>query len=93
MPHTCPNCRIGTLRHDRATYAAWHGEQFVVVPSAPVTLCDVCGERLYDMRALEQVLLLIGPRSLESDADGTVDVQRGAEALPSSATSRNRRRV
>ena len=90
---TCINCRIGTLSRKTATYAAWHGDQFVIAPAMPTWLCDVCGERTYDQFALDQLLLLIGPVSPLPDASDAVDAHRGLDPSSTTDTPPTRRRV
>jgi len=89
---TCSVCRIGTLRRKRGAYAAWHGDQFVVVPTAFVGLCDVCGERVYDQDALDQLSLLAGQNAPPPDANGAARTQRGSD-LSLEETTRTRRRA
>jgi len=90
--HTCSVCRIGTLRRRQGTYAAWRGDQFVVVPSTPVWMCDVCGERLYDQDALDQLSLLIGQNTPSPDTNSATHAQRGSDAS-ADETTRTRRRA
>lgn len=56
----CLNCRVGTLRLTRATYAQWHGQQLVLVPNVLARKCDVCGDFAYEDEALTRVELLLG---------------------------------
>ena len=44
----CLNCRIGTLRRGKATYAQWLDDQLVLVPNVSAWQCDVCGDFAYD---------------------------------------------
>ena len=90
---TCANCHIGTLQRKAGTYAAWHGDQFVVIPGTPIWVCDVCGERTYDLTTLDQLLPLIGlPASLDAGA-GSAGPQRSADMHPPFTTDRTRRRA
>jgi YgiT-type zinc finger domain-containing protein len=90
---TCPTCRVGTLRQRTATYAARHGDEFVVLPGAPAWVCDVCGERTFDEAALEQLLPLIGPPASTPGADDAVGAQRSADLPSSLDATRTRRRA
>ena len=38
------------LRH--ITYFTWLGEELITVPSFPAWICDMCGKREYDERAI-----------------------------------------
>ena len=92
--HTCATCHIGTLHLNKATYAAWHADQFVVVPALPTWVCDVCGERTYDDAALDQLLSLIGPASPRPGFDDEdADIRRQSDLPPSLANDRTRRRA
>jgi YgiT-type zinc finger domain-containing protein len=92
-PRTCSSCRIGTLRRKAATYAAWHGDQFVVVPSTPVWTCDVCGERTYDQGVIDHLPLLVGQESPLPDADRAAGAHHKSDRAPADETTRSRRRA
>ena len=90
---TCANCHIGTLQRKTGTYAAWHGDQWIVMPGTPIWVCDVCGERTYDLKTLDQLLPLIGlPASPNADADAA-GPQRSADVQPPFTNARTRRRA
>jgi len=91
--HTCANCHIGTLQRRRGAYAAWHGDQFVVISGTPIWACDVCGERTYDVHVLDQLLPLIGLPASPGQAAGSTGRQRSADAQPPFANDRTRRRA
>ena len=91
--HSCTNCHIGTLQRQAATYAAWHGDEFVVVPAAPAWVCDVCGERTFDLDALDALLPLIGPASPLADADEPTGAHRNPDQPPYPGANRTRRRA
>jgi len=59
----CDGCHIGSLQACRATYARWHGGQFVIVPGVPAWRCDFCGDTFYDIEALTRLVMLLGPES------------------------------
>ena len=50
--YSCPSCGGGrrTLRH--LTYFAWLRNQLITVPNFPAWVCDLCGSRDYDGRAV-----------------------------------------
>lgn len=56
----CLNCRIGTLRRGKATYAQWIGDNLVLVPGVSAWQCDVCGDFAYEDEVLARVELLLG---------------------------------
>lgn len=59
----CPICRIGRLRHRTMAYIEWFDRHLLIADKMPVQICDVCGERIYDDLAFEnlQHLLWSGP--------------------------------
>jgi YgiT-type zinc finger domain-containing protein len=91
--HTCSNCHIGTLQRKMGTYAARHAEQFVVIPSLPIWICDVCGERTYDGVVLNQLLPLIGLPMTMADQSSAAGLHPSADAPPSFTSERTRRRA
>jgi YgiT-type zinc finger domain-containing protein len=55
----CPNCHIGRLHHRQITYVQWYGEELLVVNKMPAMVCDVCGEGIYDDKAVEHLHQLL----------------------------------
>lgn len=47
------------LRH--ITYFTWLGEELITVPHFPAWICDVCGIREYDERAISWLTMLLSP--------------------------------
>ncbi|MBN1146253.1 MAG: YgiT-type zinc finger protein [Anaerolineales bacterium] len=48
----CTECQTGVLRMQYLTYFTWLNEELVTVPNFPAWVCDVCGRREYDRRAI-----------------------------------------
>jgi YgiT-type zinc finger domain-containing protein len=48
----CPDCLTGRQRKKYLTYFTWFQEQLITVPDFPSWVCDVCGMREYDARAI-----------------------------------------
>jgi len=48
----CPECQTGVLHMQYLTYFTWLNEELVTVPNFPAWVCDVCGRREYDNRAI-----------------------------------------
>jgi YgiT-type zinc finger domain-containing protein len=40
-------------------YIEWHGENLLVANHMPAEVCDVCGERVYDDEAIENLQRLL----------------------------------
>jgi YgiT-type zinc finger domain-containing protein len=51
------------MHRDFVTYFTWIGDELITVPDFPCWVCDVCGRREYDMRALNQLSLLLNPNA------------------------------
>ncbi|HJW91287.1 MAG TPA: YgiT-type zinc finger protein [Anaerolineales bacterium] len=57
----CPECPAGVMRLSYITYFTWlHGE-LVTVPNFPAWICDVCGRREFDPRAVTWLNTLLNP--------------------------------
>lgn len=65
----CTNCYIGKLHSRTAAYAAWHGDQFIVVSNSSTWECDVCGERAYDDAVYKKLMPLVGPPAQMPDGN------------------------
>ncbi len=59
----CPECHAGVYRLEYLTYFTWLNEQLVTVPNFPSWVCDVCGRREYDARAISWLNTLLSPNT------------------------------
>lgn len=57
----CPECHSGLLRLRYITYFTWLHEELITVPNFPAWVCDVCGRREYDPRAVSWLNTLLNP--------------------------------
>ena len=48
----CMECQTGMMHLQYLTYFTWLHEELVTVPNFPAWVCDVCGRREYDERAV-----------------------------------------
>jgi YgiT-type zinc finger domain-containing protein len=55
----CSECQTGVLRLQFLTYFTWLNEELITVPNFPAWVCDVCGKRDYDGRAISQLNTLL----------------------------------
>lgn len=51
------------MRLQFITYFTWLGDELVLVPSFPAWVCDVCGRREYDERAVSWLSTLLSPNA------------------------------
>jgi len=59
----CTGCQAGQMRLRYVTYFTWLDEELVTVPGFPAWICDMCGKREYDPRAVNQLNLLLNPNA------------------------------
>jgi YgiT-type zinc finger domain-containing protein len=55
----CSECQTGILRLEYLTYFTWLNEELITVPNFPAWVCDVCGRREYDGRAIVRLNTLL----------------------------------
>lgn len=55
----CTECQTGILRLEYLTYFTWLNEELITVPNFPAWVCDVCGKREYDGRAVSRLNTLL----------------------------------
>jgi YgiT-type zinc finger domain-containing protein len=60
-PHVCPECHTGVLHLEYLTYFTWLNDELITVPNFPSWVCDVCGKREYDTRAVSWLNMLLSP--------------------------------
>ena len=61
----CPHCRVGKLESTKAVFLHQKDPQTVLVDRIPALICDACGKRTYDPRALEALHSLLWSLSNE----------------------------
>ena len=59
----CNECQAGMMRLNYITYFTWLDEELVTVPGFPAWICDVCGKREYDDRAVNWLTTLLSPNA------------------------------
>jgi len=59
----CSECQAGVLHLRHITYFTWLEEELVTVPNFPAWVCDVCGRREYDTRAISWLVMLLNPET------------------------------
>ncbi len=62
-PFPCTECSAGMMHARLITYFTWLGEELVTVPHFPAWVCDVCGKRQYDEKAVAQLNMLLAPNT------------------------------
>jgi len=58
---SCNRCQAGQKHLRMVTLITWIGEDMITVPDFPAWVCDICGHRSYDNRALAQLSLVLNP--------------------------------
>jgi YgiT-type zinc finger domain-containing protein len=59
----CTECQAGVMHLRHITYFTWLGEELVTVPNFPAWVCDVCGRREYDARAIAWLVTMLNPET------------------------------
>lgn len=57
----CPECQTGKMHLQHLTYFTWLNEELITAPNFPAWVCDVCGKRAYDPRAVQWLNTLLNP--------------------------------
>src|SRR5450759_2077425 len=57
----CNGCQAGQMHMRYRTYFTWLADELITVPNFPTSICDLCGRREYDPRAVNQLNLLLNP--------------------------------
>ncbi len=69
----CSECQAGMMQLRHLTYFTWLDEELVTVPNFPAWVCDMCGRREYDARAISFLVAILNP-----DTGKTTTTQRRA---------------
>jgi YgiT-type zinc finger domain-containing protein len=59
--YPCNECQAGMMRLQYITYFTWLSDELITVPNFPAWICDVCGRREYDDRAIAWLSMLLNP--------------------------------
>jgi YgiT-type zinc finger domain-containing protein len=61
--YPCPECHAGVMLPRRITYFTWLGGELITVPLFPAWICDVCGRREYDEKAIQWLNMILDPNA------------------------------
>jgi YgiT-type zinc finger domain-containing protein len=61
QPIPCNECPAGMMHPRLITYFTWMGDELITVPHFPAWICDVCGKREYDEKAISWLTMLLSP--------------------------------
>lgn len=59
----CNECHAGIMRPRRLTYFTWLGDELITVPHFPAWICDLCGRREYDEKAILWLNMILDPNA------------------------------
>jgi YgiT-type zinc finger domain-containing protein len=59
----CNECQAGMMHLQHITYFTWLDEELVTVPNFPAWVCDMCGRREYDARAISWLTTILNPET------------------------------
>jgi YgiT-type zinc finger domain-containing protein len=62
-PIPCNECSAGMMQPRSITYFTWLNEELVTVPHFPAWVCDMCGRREYDEKAIAWLAALLNPNA------------------------------
>jgi YgiT-type zinc finger domain-containing protein len=63
QPAPCSECQAGMMQVRYITYFTWLGDELISVPNFPAWICDFCGRREYDERAISWLSMLLSPNA------------------------------
>ena len=59
----CSECQTGVMHLQHITYFTWLNDELITVPHFPAWVCDICGRREYDVRAISWLNTLLNPEA------------------------------
>ncbi len=59
----CNECHAGIMQPRQLTYFTWLGDELISVPHFPAWICDVCGRREYDEKAILWLNMILDPNA------------------------------
>ena len=67
MVTTCKRCTTGIMQLRHITHFTWLNEELITVPHFPAWVCDICGWRKFDPRAIAWLKMLLKPYGKRDD--------------------------
>jgi len=89
-PYPCPECQAGMMRPRYVTYFTWLNDELVTVPNFPAWVCDVCGRREYDERAITWLKTLLNPNAGKPTMRGSSSLRNPTRRDLSSGMMKNK---
>ena len=59
----CYQCISGHMQPRLLTYFTWLNSELITVPNFPAWVCDVCGRREYDEKAVSWLTMMLNPNA------------------------------
>ncbi len=66
--YPCNHCQAGMMNLRFITYLTRQGGELITVPGFPAWVCDVCGKREFDGRAVNWISTMLRPDAGQSPA-------------------------
>ena len=63
QPAPCIECHAGIMQPRHLTYFTWLNDELITVPHFPAWICDVCGKREYDEKAILWLNMILDPNA------------------------------
>ena len=63
LRYACPECHSGNVSMQHVVYFTWVSGELITVPDFPAWICDLCGMREYDQRALSWLNIILSPET------------------------------
>lgn len=63
QPAPCIECHAGIMQPRHLTYFTWLSDELITVPHFPAWICDVCGKREYDEKAILWLNMILDPNA------------------------------
>jgi len=64
--YRCPECAAGLRRLHYLPYFTWFRDQLITVPNFPAWVCDICGRREYDTRAVSWLKTILNTQKRQT---------------------------
>ncbi|MBT3190069.1 MAG: YgiT-type zinc finger protein [Anaerolineae bacterium] len=82
--YPCRECQAGVVRQQHITYFTWLNDELITVPNFPAWVCDLCGKRDYDERAISWLSMLLNPNAGRASTKKKIQPQhRSGKSAPS----------
>lgn len=82
----CFECQSGLMKLRFVTYFTWIDNEMITVPDFPAWVCDVCGNSVFDQKAINVISTILNPSTGRPSRHPETALKKGTDNSQPSQT-------